>query len=128
VVAGYLTIQLELSEIGAPLLDLGSHPTEARSPWIPYLIRIALVVLAGLAFVTYRAACRSWASRLTAVLVLVVAGILGSYTLHPLPSGGETEPMIWLSFIHGATSPFTLALIGAVLMDVILARQKSASR
>lgn len=124
---GYLTIQLELSEIGAPLFDLASRPVDAAAPWTAYLIRIALVVLSVVAFLVYRTACRPWASRLVVLVILVIASFLGSYTLRPLPSGGEPEPMIWLSFIYGATSPFILALVGAVLIDVISTRRAAVS-
>ncbi len=45
-VAGYLTIQLQLSEAGAFLLDFNARSIPAGTAWAPYLVRAAFVLLA----------------------------------------------------------------------------------
>jgi hypothetical protein len=58
-----------------------------------------------------------------AVVGLVAAVIAGAYTLRPIPNDGEPHPLGLYSLIEGATSPFTLALIGAVIADLIVRRR-----
>jgi hypothetical protein len=122
---GYLTIQLQLSEAGAPLLNFDSQPVFADG-WSPspYLIRAALVLLALAAVLGYRWAVRTDTARLLTLVVLVVAVFAGAYALRPIPNDGEPHPLGLYSLINGAISPFTLALIGAVIADLIARRQR----
>lgn len=119
--AGYLTIQLELSEIGAPLFDFDSRPVPVVGERAPYLLRTGLVVLGLFAVLVYRSACRTDAARVVTLVVLIAAAVVGAYTLRPLPSDGEPHPIAMFSLMYGATSPFTLALIGAVIADLVSA-------
>jgi hypothetical protein len=119
--AGYLTVQLGLSEMGAPLFDLSSRPVTVAGSWLQYLLRAGLVLLALVAVLVYRSVCRTRAARLVVLLVLLAAALVGAYALNPLPSGGEPHPITWVSLMYGATSPFTLALIGAVILDLVTA-------
>jgi hypothetical protein len=122
--AGFLTIQLELSEIGAPLLDVSMRPIPVTGEWVLYLLRAGLVLLALGAVLVYRSVSRTWAGRVVALVVLVTAAFVGAYTLRPVPADGDPHPIALASFMYGATSPFTLALIGAVIADMIFARRR----
>jgi hypothetical protein len=116
---GYLTIQLQLSEAGAPLLDLNARPIPAAAEWAPYMVRAAFVLLALAAILGYRMAARTGAARVVTLVVLIAAVFAGANTLRPVPMDGEPQPIALFSLISGATSPFTLALIGAVIAHLI---------
>ena len=120
--AGFLTIQLELSQAGAPLLDLNMRPVPVTGEWVPYALRIGLVLLALAAVLGYRSLARTRASRVITLLGLVAAAFIGAYTLRPLPADGEPRSIALDSLMYGAVSPFTLALIGAVTADMVIAR------
>jgi small-conductance mechanosensitive channel len=120
--AGFLTIQLELSQAGAPLLDLNMRPVPATGEWVPYVLRAGLVLLALAAVLGYRSLTRTRVSRVITLLGLVTAAFIGAYTLRPLPADGEPRHIALDSLMYGAVSPFTLALIGAVIADMAIAR------
>ncbi|MDQ0618887.1 thiol:disulfide interchange protein [Arthrobacter globiformis] len=122
--AGFLTIQLELSQVGAPLLDLNMRPVPVTGEWVPYVMRAGLVLLAFAAVLGYRSLSRTWAGRVITLLVLVTAAFVGAYTLRPVPADGEPHPIALASFMYGAVSPFTLALIGAVIADMVFALRR----
>ena len=122
---GYLTIQLQLSEAGAPLLDFNARPIPVAGQWVPSLVRAAFVILAVAAILGYRAAARTGAARLVTLVVLIAAVFAGANALRPVPMDGEPQPIALFSLINGATSPFTLALIGAVIADLVSARRRS---
>ena len=63
------------------------------------------------------------AARVVTLVVLVAAVIAGAYTSRPIPNDGEPHPLGLYSLINGATSPFTLAPIGAVIADLIVRRR-----
>jgi hypothetical protein len=121
---GFLTIQLQMSEIGAPLLDFNSRPVPVTGAWLPYLLRAGLVLLALAAVLGYRLAARTSAARVVTLVVLVAAAFVGAYTLRPVPEDGESHPIALFSLMNGAASQFTLALVGAVIVDMISARQR----
>ncbi|MEV7135807.1 hypothetical protein AB0N24_23355 [Arthrobacter sp. NPDC093128] len=121
---GYLTIQLQLSEIGAPLLDFNASPIPVVAQWVPYFVRAVLVLLALAAILGYRLVARTEAARIVTLVVLVAAAFAGAYTSRPLPMDGEPQPIALFSLINGATSPFILALIGAVIVDLIVNRSR----
>ncbi|MDN4643109.1 hypothetical protein [Arthrobacter sp. PsM3] len=122
---GYLTIQLQLSEVGAPLLDFSARPILAGGEWVPYLVRAAFVLLAVAVVLGYRVAARTGAARVVTLTVLIAAVFAGANTLRPVPMDGEPQPIALFSLINGATSPFTLALIGAVIADLISIRRRN---
>jgi hypothetical protein len=124
---GYLTIQLQLSEIGV-LLGFNSRPVPVAAEWLPYLVRTALVLLALAAVLGYRLAARTGAARVVTLVVLVAAAFVGANTLRPVPEDGEPHTIALFSFMNGAASPFTLALIGAVIVDLISARQRTRAK
>ena len=123
-VTGYLTIQLQLSEVNAPLLDLNARPIPVVAEWVPYSVRAAFVLLAVAAILGYRVAARTGASRVVTLIVLIAAVFVGANTLQPVPMDGEPQPIALFSLINGATSPFILALIGAVIVDLISVRRR----
>lgn len=121
---GYLAIQLQLSEIGAPLLDLNGRPVHVASEWLPFLLRAALVLLSAGAILGYRLAVRTEAATVVTLVVLVLTAFAGAYTSRPLPMDGEPQLIALFSFINGATSLFILALIGAGIADLISGRRR----
>lgn len=123
-VAGYLTILLQVSETGAFLLDFNSRPVPVAGEWLPYLLRAALVLLGLVAVLGYSFMSRTEAGRVVTLMVLVLAAFIGVYTLRPLSGDGEPHPIAPFSLMYGAASPFTLALIGAVIVDLIAARRR----
>ncbi len=123
-VAGYLTIQLQLSEAGAFLLDFNARSIPAGTAWAPYLVRAAFVLLALAAILGYRVAARTGAARVVTLVVLIAAVFAGANMLRPLPMDGEPQPIALFSLINGATSPFIFALIGAVIADLISVRRR----
>ena len=126
---GYLTIQLQLSEVNAPLLDFNARPIPVVAEWVPYSVRAAFVLLAVAAILGSRVTARTGAARVVTLVVLVAAVFAGANTLEPVPMDGEPQPIALFSLINGATSPFTLALIGAVIADLIsVRRQEFAGR
>lgn len=122
--AGYLTILLQVSATGAFLLDFNSRPVPVAGEWLPYLLWAALVLLGLVAVLGYSFMSRNEAGRVVTLMVLVLAAFIGAYTLRPLPGDGEPHPIAPLSLMYGAASPFTLALIGAVIVDLIAARRR----
>ena len=124
VLAGYLTIQLQLSEAGAPPLDFNARPIPVVAEWLPYLVRAAFVLLTLAAILGYRVAARTWTARMVTLVVLIAAVLVGANTLLPLPMDGEPQPIALFSLINGATSPFIFALIGAVIADLISVRRR----
>ena len=124
VLGGYLTIQLQLSEAGAPLLDFNARPIPLLAEWAPYLVRAAFVLLALAAILGYRVAASTGAARVLTLVVLIAAVWVGANTLRPLPVDGEPQPIALFSLISGATSPFIFALIGAVIADLINVRRR----
>ena len=122
---GYLTIQLQLSEVNAPLLDFSARPIPVVAEWVPYSVRAAFVLLAVAAILGYRVAARAGAARVVTLVVLIAAVFAGANILEPVPMDGEPQPIALFSLINGATSPFTLALIGAVIADLISGRRRS---
>lgn len=89
---------------------------------MPYVLRAGLVLLALAAVLGYRSPARTWVSRVVTLLGLVAAAFIGAYTLRPLPADGEPRLIALDSLMYGAVSPFTLALIGAVIADMVIAR------
>lgn len=124
---GYLTIQLQLAEILAPLLDLSSRPVPVTGEWVPYAVRAGFVLLGVAAVLGYRVVARTTPSRVIALTVLVIAAFAGVYRFRPLPWDEEPTPIALFSLMNGAASPFTLALIGAVIVDLISARRRRRS-
>ncbi|HEX9086183.1 MAG TPA: hypothetical protein VF867_01490 [Arthrobacter sp.] len=122
---GYLTIQLQLSEINAPLLDFNARPIPLVAGWVPYLVRAAFVLLAVAAILGYRVAAQTRAARVLTLVVLTAAVFAGANALRPVPMDGEPQPIALFSLINGATSPFTLALIGAVVAHLVSVRRRS---
>lgn len=101
-VTGYLTIQLQLSEVNAPLLDLNARPIPVVAEWVPYSVRAAFVLLAVAAILGYRVAARTGASRVVTFIVLIAAVFVGANTLQPVPMDGEPQPIALFSLINGA--------------------------
>ncbi|MEC5193480.1 MULTISPECIES: hypothetical protein [unclassified Arthrobacter] len=122
---GYLTIQLQLSQIFAPLLGFNARPIPVAGEWLPYVVRAAFVLLAVAAILGYRAAARTGAARVVTLVILMAAVFAGANTLQPVPMDVEPQPIALFSLINGATSPFTLALIGAVIVDLITSRRRT---
>lgn len=124
ILAGYLTIQLQLSEAGAPPVDFNARPIPVLAEWLPYLVRAGFVFLALAAILGYRVAVRTGAARVATLVVLIVAVFAGATTMRPLPMDGEPQPIALLGLINGAISPFIFALIGAVIADLINVRRR----
>ena len=100
-----MTIQLEISQIGAPLLDLNMRPVPVTGEWVPYVMRAGLILLALAAVLGYRSLSRTWAGRVITLLVLVAAAFIGAYTLRPVPADGEPHPIALASLMYGPASP-----------------------
>lgn len=118
----------QLSEIYAPLLALDARPIPVAGAWVPYLVRAAFVLLAVAAVLGYRVAARTGAARVVTLVVLAAAVFAGANALRPVPMDGDPQPIALFSLINGATSPFTLALIGAVIAGLISVRRRNRLR
>jgi hypothetical protein len=124
ILTGYLTIQLQLSEAGAPPVDFNARAIPVLAEWLPYLVRAGFVLLALAAILGYRVAARTRAMRVVTLVALIVAVFAGTTTMRPLPMDGEPQPIALFSIINGATSPLIFALIGAVIADLISVRRR----
>ena len=124
ILTGYLTIQLQLSEAGAPPVDFNARPIPVLAEWLPYLVRAGFVLLALASILGYRMAARTGAVRVVTLVALIVAMVAGTTTMRPIPMDGEPQPIALFSLINGATSPFIFALIGAIIADLISVRRR----
>lgn len=119
---GYLTMQLQLSEIHA-VLGFDSRAVGVPGDWLPYVWRLSLVLLALAAVVAYRLLIQGMPARLVTLAVLASVALLAT----PMASGGprageEQYPLLTYVLIEGAKSPLILSLIGAVLAHLVLGR------
>lgn len=120
--AGILVIQLEAAQHGG-LLDLNSRVVRIGGEWLPYIVRTAFVLLALAAALVYRRMIRTNAMRRLTLIVLIIATVAALYAFQPLPDDGQHHPLILFAMFYGAASPFTLALIAAVIADIIFVRR-----
>ncbi len=88
-------------------------------------MRAAFVLLALAAILGYWVAARTGAARVVTLVVLIAAVFAGANTIRPLPMDGEWQPIALFSLINGATSPFILAIIGAVIAVLISVRRRA---
>ena len=125
--AGYLTLQLQLSEIHA-VIGFDSRPVAVSGDWLPYVWQLSLVVLALAAVMVYSLIIRGTVARLIALATLAVVAILGS----PVASGtfvaNEQYPLGLAIAWTGAKSHMILALIGAGVVSLILDGRKTRAR
>ena len=121
---GYLTMQLQLSEIHA-VLGLDGRAVGVPGDWLPYVWRLCLILVGLAAVLTYRLLVDGKPARLVALALMTVAALWAT----PLASGGprageEQYPLLVYILIEGAKSPLVLALIGAVLAGLVGSRSK----
>lgn len=123
---GYLTMQLQLSEIHA-FMGFDSRAVGVSGDWLPYVWRLSLILLALAAVLVYRLVVQSTAARFLALVTLAVVVVIVS----PIASGSrlveEQYPLLLAIAVGGAKSPMILAFIGAVAADLIARRQRTPS-
>lgn len=124
VLAGYLTMQLQLSRIDA-VMGFDSRAVAVSGDWLPYVWVLSLVLLAFAAAVFYRAVIQGTPARLVAVIALAVVAFLSS----PVASGSdvaeEQQSLVLGIVFEGAKSPLVLALIGVGAADLIARRKRT---
>jgi hypothetical protein len=130
VLAGYLILEMEAAAAGA-LFDITGQPIAVSGEWVPYAIRAGLVVLFLVAVLVHRRLVNTRPARLTALAVLTVSALIAAYMFRPLldaqAAGQDQQSLLLVSFIHGAISPYTLAMIGAVAASLIPDRRRQTS-
>lgn len=120
--AGYITMQLQLVEAHG-FTGFNDRFISVAGDWLRYLWPAVLVVLVVAAVLIYRAAVRSAAARFTALGVFALVAMLAI----PMASGprlnpDEHYPLMTYIAMEGAKSPLVLALIGALVADLIASR------
>jgi uncharacterized BrkB/YihY/UPF0761 family membrane protein len=126
VLAGYLTMQLQLSRIDA-VMGFGSRAVGVSGDWLPYVWVLSLVLLACAAAVFYRVVLRGTPARLTALVALAAVAFL----VAPVASGSdvaaEQQSLILGILFEGAKSPLVLALVGVGAIDLFAQRKRTQS-
>lgn len=120
--AGYITMQLQLVEAHG-FMGFNGRFISVDGDWLRYLWPAALIVLVVAAVLVYRAVVRSAAARFTALGVFALVALLAI----PMASGlrlnpDEHYPLMTYVAVEGAKSPLVLALIGALIADLIASR------
>ena len=92
--------------------------------WLPYVWRLGFVLLAAAAVLVYRLTIRGTAARLATLATLAVFATVASPIGSGLPLDEEQYPLMLYMGIEGAKSPLTLALIGAILAELIIVARK----
>ncbi|GGI02391.1 hypothetical protein ACFFGR_16985 [Arthrobacter liuii] len=123
---GYLSMQLKLSEIHL-FLGFDSRVFGVSGDWLPYVWRLSLVLSVLAAIIAYRALIRDTQSRVVILAVLAAAAAIASPVAFAGPQPAEAQPSLLLYVaVEGAKSPAILALIGAVLADLMTSSRRSA--
>jgi hypothetical protein len=126
ILTGYLTMQLQLSEIHA-FMGFDSRPVGVSGDWLPYVWRLSLILLALAAVVVYRIVIQGAAARLLALVTLAVVVFVAS----PIASGSrlaeEQYPLLLAIAVEGAKSPLILGFIGAIAADLIARRRRAGA-
>lgn len=122
--AGYLTMQLQLSEIHA-VWGFNDRLVSVEGDWPRYVWPALLIALAAASVLLYRVLIRGTAARLTALATLAVMVLLAI----PMATGlrvnaPEGHPLVLHIAVEGAKSPLFFALIGALIADILLGRGK----
>lgn len=124
---GYLSMQLRLSEIHL-FLVLDSRVFGDSGDWLPYVWRLSLVLTVLAAVSAYRALIRDTPSRVVIPAVLATAAAIAIPVAFGGPQPAETQPSLLLYVaVEGAKSPAILALIGAVLADLMTSSRRSGN-
>lgn len=126
VLAGYLTMQLQLSRIDA-VMGFDSRAVGVSGDWLPYVWVLSLVLLAFTAAVFYRFALRGTLARSTALIALAAVALLAS----PVASGSDVavgqQSLILGILFEGAKSPLVLALVGVGAANLFAKRKRTQS-
>ncbi|MFE4541283.1 hypothetical protein [Arthrobacter sp. NPDC056727] len=120
---GYLTMQLQAAYANA-VLGFNFRIVGVSGEWLPYVWRLAFVLLAVAAVLVYRLTIRATAARLATLTTLAVLATVASPIGSGLPLDEEQYPLMLYMGIEGAKSPFTLALIGAIFAELIIVARK----
>ncbi|MDQ0770970.1 hypothetical protein QF031_003719 [Pseudarthrobacter defluvii] len=120
--AGYITMQLQLVEAHG-YLGFNERFVSVEGDWLRYVWPVLLVALVAAAVLVYRVAGRGTVARLTTLGTLVLVVLLAI----PMASGprlnpDEHYPLMTYIAVEGAKSPVVLALIGALVADLIATR------
>jgi hypothetical protein len=120
---GYLTMQLQAA-YAHTFLGLNFRLVGVPGEWLPYVWRLGFVLLAVAAVLVYRLTIRGTAARLATLTLLAVFAIVASPIGSGLPLDEEQYPLMLYMGLEGAKSPFTLALIGAIVTELIIGARK----
>lgn len=126
--AGYITMQLQLAEAHG-YLGFNDRFVSVEGDWPRYVWPALLIALATAAVLVYRAAVRGTPARLTTLGILVLVALLAI----PMASGprlnpDEHYPLMTYIAVEGAKSPLVLALIGALVADLLATRRRVSGR
>jgi thiol:disulfide interchange protein len=121
---GYLTMQLQAAYANA-FLGFNVRLVGVPGEWLPYVWRLGFVLLAVAAILVYRLAIRGTTARLVALTILAVFSIIASPIGSGLPLDEERYPLMLYMGVEGAKSPFTLALIGAIVAELIFEARRA---
>ena len=126
--AGYITVQLQLVEAHG-YLGFNDRFVSVEGDWPRYVWPALLIALVAAAVLVYRVAVRSTAARLTTLGIFILVALLAV----PMASGprlnpDEHYPFMTYIAVEGAKSPLVLALIGAIVADLIVTRRRVPGR
>lgn len=122
VLAGYLTMQLQLSRIDA-VMGFDSRAVGVSGDWLPYLWVLSLVLLAFAAAVFYRVVLRGTSARLTALITLAAVAFLASPVASGSDVAAEQQSLVLGILFEGAKSPLVLALVGVGAANMFAQRR-----
>ncbi|MFC9352032.1 MULTISPECIES: hypothetical protein [Terrabacteria group] len=120
---GYLTMQLQAAYANA-VLGFNFRVVGVSGEWLPYVWRLGFVLLAVAAVLIYRLTIRGTAARLATLTTLAVFATVASPIGSGLPLDEDQYPLMLYIGIEGAKSSLTLALIGAIVVELIIVSRK----
>ncbi|MCB5273703.1 MULTISPECIES: hypothetical protein [unclassified Arthrobacter] len=115
-IIGYTTVQTQ-GMIQGYLVDVSGLPNIVIAKRFPWELQIAAVLfgLAGIAI--YRKAIDTRPARIAVLAVFVLAAVIAAVFFVPVQS--TRTNLFVIAFVGGGASSFNLALIAAVLADLI---------
>jgi hypothetical protein len=118
-IIGYTTVQTQ-GMIQGYLVDVTGLPSIVIAKRFPWELQIAAVLLGLAGIAVYRKAIDTRASRIAVLAVFVLAAVIAAVFFVPVQS--TRTNLFVISFVGGGASSFNLALIAAVLADLIYSR------
>jgi hypothetical protein len=115
-IIGYITVQTQ-GMVQGYLVDATGLPSIVIAKRFPWELQIAAVLfgLAGIA--VYRKTINTRAARTAVLVVLVLAAVIAALFFVPVQS--TRTNLFTIAFVGGGASTFNLALIAAVVADLI---------